>query len=477
MTSHARVPASLEDAFRAAALEPAERCLANRKRVYNLLEKHGLAPSPSLVSDVLTAVLDEARARSSTRENRGSPSAALCMAELVDVVALNFGRQGEQESLRIETALRFLTTWFANAPVESSSLHQLPSMDLEALETWSRPSGGSIGWTAWRSQEESAFSDGGSAGFRQALAELRLSSERSIGSREGRSLSVRARQHGGSDLISVRSLIGPFHEVGSHGLPPDASRLTPADLALFAAETAPTRALLASKLADSGLMVRFGSTDIPARQKPRVLVVAGLFDTIKMHVQRRGEVVPTIEPMRECLLRTLSACLCTFAGAALDFDLEVRRDGPSSRGRLARQDLRNRAGRLRLEYRTPEALRDELVKHAPWMFADTRLPQFRRPVPTPNTANYDAAYLIALGSAGRIRDACSWTGTAIAEPTDDGTCTVLSSGSITRPSVSLKDLDPQSMAMALSDCFGDEPGRLERGVKASDDNGQDAVIL
>jgi hypothetical protein len=33
------------------------------------------------------------------------------------------------------------------------------------------------------------------------------------------------------------------------------------------------------------------------------------------------------------------------------------------------------------------------------------------------------------------------------------------------------------MAMALSDCFGDEPGRLERGVKASDDNGQDAVIL
>ena len=478
----------VEEAFRGAALEPAERCLANRSRVYGLLLDRRLAPSPSLVSDVLTAVLDCSSVRSGARRDYGSANAARCMAELVETVGPNFGALGEHETLRMDAAVRFLTTWFASAPVPDPSLDRLPSMDLAALGLLNQPIPDASGWIAWRSHEESAFGDGGSACFRHALAELRLNSVRSVGkvdervwylpgtgSREGRSLSIPAKQHGGSESISVRSLIGPFSEVSTYGLPPDPSRVTPADLALFTANSEPMRALLASKLADSGLMVRFGSMDMPARQRPRVLIVAGLFDSIKMHVQRRGEVVPSVEPLRECLLRSLSACLCTFANAAVDFELEVRRDGPASRGRLSLRDLRNRAGRLRLEYRTPEALRDELMKRAPWLYADTRLSQFLRAAPMPQTSNHDAAYLLAAGSAGTIGSGCNWTGAAIAEPTDDGACTVFSAGTLARPSVSLKDLNPESMAYALSDCFGDEPGRLARGERLSDDL-QDLVI-
>jgi hypothetical protein len=478
----------LEESFRGAALEPAERCLANRTRVYDLLRDRNLAPSPSLVSDVLTAILDGTHVRSNERRDYCSANAAHCMAELVENATANFGALGDHETLRLEAALRFLTTWFAGAPSPGPSVDQLPSMDLAALGLRRQLVSDASGWVAWRSNEESRFSDGGSPSFRHALAELRLSSVRSVGkvdervwylpgtgSREWRSMTIPAKQHGGSEHISVRSLIGPFNEVSSFGLPPDPSRVTPADLALFAADTQPMRALLASKLADSGLMVRFGSMDMPARQRPRVLIVAGLFDGIKMHVQRRGEVVPSVEPLRECLLRSLSACLCTFASAAVDFELEVRRDGPSSRGVLALRDLRNRAGRLRLEYRSPEALRDELMKRAPWLYADTRLAQFRRAAPTPHTSNYDASYLLAVGSAGTIQGTCNWTGTVTAEPTDDGACTVFSSGSIARPSVSFTDLNPESISHALSDCFGDEPGRLERGEGLSDAL-EDAVI-
>jgi hypothetical protein len=472
--------ASLERAFSHAAVEAGEQCRAHRARIYSLLEDRGFSPAPTLVSDLLSAALDGGCVRSLQRAQFGGGDAVRCMNEVSQVMTRALGSPAGQSELRRKMAIRFFETWFASTPNAGCATSLRPRLDLLAIGVEPQPSAPADAWSEWRVAEEAAFRDGGSPAFKRALAEVRISSEAHIGEvddriwhmtgesrNEPRNLHVAATRRGGGEGMPVRSPVGVFKEVSRHGIPPDPTRITPSDLALFSAQSSPMRALLASKLADSGLMVRFGATPTPARQRPRVLLVAALLDPIELHIQREGCVVCDVEVLRECLLHAITACIQTFGRAEVDFELEVRRDGAVARGRHLFDDLRNRHGQVRLEYRQADQLRDLLVLRAPWMFVDTISPAFKNNPPQPATAAYDAAYLIAVGMEHSLHS-CAWTGSASARPEPEGRCLVAAVGSVARAPLRLEMSDATALGRGLSECFGEEPGRLERDEQTSE---------
>ena len=467
--------ASLEHAFSLSALEAGEECRSTRTRIYRLLEERGFSAAPTLVSDVLTAALDGSCSGSANRSQFGGSHTARCMSGVSQSMTRALGSRAGRVELRLEVALRFLETWFASAPRSVMPPSTRPRLDLEAIGAEPADPARDDPWFIWRRSEEQALSEGGSPAFRRALAEIRTSSVRNVGEVDERiwfmkgdggarprDLRIDSVRRAGREGIPERSPVGVFSEVSPHGIPPDPSRVTPADLALFSANPGPMRGLLASKLADSSLMVRFGSMPTPARQRPRVLIVAGLFDSMAMHVQRNGRVAPDIEVMRECLLHAIVSCVQTFGRAEVDFELEVRRDGPIARGSRLFSDVRNLRGQLKLEYRRPDLLRDRLLQRAPWIFADTPSMQHRSQQPPPSIAKYDASYLLGAGVRGRMHG-LDWTGSASAEPDGVDQCTVTASGSVARPPAKLDLTDAAGLGRGLSECFGDEPKRLERG--------------
>jgi hypothetical protein len=471
--------ASLERAFSQAAVQAGEQCRAHRVRIYSLLEERGFSPAPTLVSDLLSAALDGGCVRSPVRAPFGGADSVRCMNEVSQVMTRALGSPAGQLDLRQKVAIRFFETWFAPTPKSSCALGLRPKLDLLAIGV--EPDAGAPAdvWTLWRRAEESAFRDGGSPAFKRALAEVRISSAAFVaevddriwhmtGASEGapRNLIVAARRRGGAEGMPVRSPVGVFKEVSPHGIPPDPTRISPSDLALFPAQSGPMRALLASKLADSALMVRFGAMPTPARQRPRVLLVAALLDPIESHIQREGCVICDVEVLRECLLHAVTACLRAFERTKVDFELEVRRDGAVARGRHLFNDLRNRHGQVRLEYRQADQFRDLLVQRTPWMFVDTISPSFKTNPPQPATAAYDAAYLIAVGKEHSLHS-CAWTGSASATPESDGRCMISAVGGVAKAPVFLTMDDATALGRELSECFGEGPGRLERDDHSS----------
>lgn len=479
--------ASLERAFELSAIATGEKSRAMRTRVYTLLEERGFSPAPTLVSDLLTVALDGTCIGSSNRDQPARSHVVRCMGEVSQAMTKAYGSRVGRDELFYEVALRFLQTWLAGAPKHHASAQNRPRLEIEAIGSHAIEPRSRDDWTDWRISEEASFREGGSPSFRRALAEVRTSSERNFGevderiwfmSGDGggppRDLNITSVRRAGGEGVPVRSLLGVFSEVSPHGVPPDPSRITPSDLALFSAKHGPMRALLASKLADSALMVRFGSMPTPARQRPRVLLVAGLFDTIAMHIQRKGQVIPDIEVLRESLLHAVVSCVHTFSGAQVDFELELRRDGPIARGSVLFNDMRTIRGHLKLEYRKSAQLRDRLAQRAPWIFADTPSLNHRGRLALPQISNYDAAYLIAAGARSQVHG-CDWTGAATVEPDGSDQCMVTASGSVARPTTLLSMADAKALGLGLSACFGEEPDRLERGGQQPS-NTESAVI-
>jgi hypothetical protein len=479
--------ASLERAFRHSAVEAGEYCRAHRARIYSLLEDRGFSPAPTLVSDLLSATLDGVCVRSPIRAQFGGGDAVRCMNEVSQLMTRMLGAPVGRLELRSKVALRFFETWFAGTPKAGCAPSLRPNLDLLAIGVEPQGSAPPDAWKDWRIAEEAAFRDGGSPAFKRALAEVRISSAAHVGEVDDRiwymtgdgesrprDLHVAAQRRGGGEGVPVRSPVGMFKEVSPDGIPPDPTRITPSDLALFSVRNGPMRALLASKLSDSALMVRFGAIPTPARQCPRVLLVAALLDPIELHVQREGCVVCDVEVLRECLLHAITACVQTFGRAKVDFELEVRRDGAVARGRRLFDDLRSRHGQVRLEYRQADQLRDLLAQRTPWLFVDTISPAFKTNPPQPATAAYDAAYLIAAGKEHSLHN-CAWTGAASARPEPDGRCAVTAIGSIAKAPMTLEMNDAATLGRVLSECFGEEPGRLERG-DASSEGPEGAVI-
>lgn len=466
---------TLDSLFKHAAIQPGEHGRTVRAKVYSALEQRGLMPAPTLVADLVTVAVDGSGPIADGCGRVAAVRVVQCMTEVGAAMSACFGSPLGQSSQRMEAALQFLATWMASAPRPSSGAGARNAIELAALGLAPETPFATDPWFAWRCAEESAFAEGGSPAFRRALAELRATKLQGFGAVDERVWYIRSRADGPARVLdvtsnrragvegeSVRSPIGVFREVAPHGLPSDPSRISPSDLALLAKNGGAARALLAAKLADSALMLRFGSMPRPARQRPRALIVLALADTIEMHVQHPGSVVPDIEPLREALLHTVPACLRTFAAAEVDFELEIRREGPIAQGRLHIAELRNRQGKLRLEYRHPDQLLEQLAAKAHWMFADT--PLSSRQPPRPMTAGFDACYLVAVGQTARLSGECAWTGSAVIEYLGHANCALRTSGAAGRSDATVNLSEPRNVAKLLAECFGNVPAELEGGT-------------
>lgn len=468
---------TLESLFKHAAMQPGEHGRTIRTKVYAALEQRGLLPAATLVADLVTVAVDGSGPVAEGCRRVAAVRVVQCMTEVGSAMSKCFGSPLGQSPQRTEAALQFLATWMASAPLPSSGAGARNAIELAALGLAPQMPFATDPWFAWRCAEESAFAEGGSPAFRRALAELRATTPQGFGAVDervwyisagpdgpARMLDVTSNRRAGAEGEPVRSPIGVFREIAPYGLPSDPSRVSPSDLALLVKSDRAARALLAAKLADSALMVRFGSMPRPARQRPRALIVVALADTIEMHVQHPGSVVPDIEPLREALLHTVPACLRTFTAAEVDFELEIRREGPIARGRLHITELRNRQGKLRMEYRHPDQLLERLAVQAPWMFADT--PLSSRQPPRPSTAGFDASYLVAVGKTARLSGECAWTGSAVIEYVGQAQCTLRTTGAVGRSDAGLDLSEPRNVAKLLAECFGNVPTELERGTAA-----------
>jgi hypothetical protein len=102
------------------------------------------------------------------------------------------------------------------------------------------------------------------------------------------------------------------------------------------------------------------------------------------------------------------------------------------------------------------------------MFADTISIAYRRNLPQPPIATYDAAYLISAGELKRLND-CNWTCAATVRPESGGTYTIYAVGLGAKSPVHLGMADALALGRELSKCFGEEPDRLKQGMSSAGD--------
>lgn len=450
-------------------LEVDEECIAIRCAVLAELVAARIPAPPTLVFDTVAAACQDGLVQSTSTGRGNAAGVTRCVRRVAEAMGRVHGSVLIKRDLRRRAAKAFLASWFASAPPLEGRQESLHELEFVALGV--RPAGRerSVRWIEWRRREERMMSDEGSPEFLRALAEIRAATaegfsaidERIWTLRDGEptallGLDVPSKGKSGGDPELFRSHFGQFQEVANYGMPPDPSRLVASDLALLGAHLSAARALVAAKMADASLLVRFGSMPRPAARRPRVLIVAALEDDVASHVQREELVAPAVEPLREALLHALPTCLRVLASLKVDFELEVRREGPFASGALRVPNLLNRQGRLVLDFRTAPRLLARLAQDAPWLFADA--PSRRRSLPPLRSSGFDAAYLLTAGRS-RLRGDGNWTGCVVIECADHVALRVDASGAVPGAGVEFFSVhEPQRAGVAAALAFGGDFG-------------------
>ena len=450
-------------------LETTPECIGIRERMLASLLSSGVAAAPTLVFDLVAATCGGAAIRAHASGRPSADAVASCMRDVQVAMRRVHGSPLTRPEVHLRAAEAFLASWFSSAPRLDAERESIRELELIALEVRPDETSRALQWIEWRRREEQAMQNGGSPGFMRALAEIRSATpegfaaidERVWTIEQGeivppRLLEVASSRKAGAEAERFRSHIGPFHEIGAYGLPPDPTRLVVTDLALLGTAMPEARALLAAKIADASLSVRFGSMPRPAARRPRVLLVAALEDDLSEHVLHVGKLIPSVDPLREALLHALPACLRVLSELQIDFELEIHRASPLSSGRLPIRDLRARSGRLAIEYRTAPRLLARLARDAPWMFADA--PSRRPSIQPPSTAGFDASYLLTAGSKSGYREGAAWSGSISIQPAGDASLRVAAYGSLPSTSNVLVPLRaPERAAAAAAAAFGGVP--------------------
>jgi hypothetical protein len=461
--------AGLDPTGRHCVLETTPECIGIRERVLASLLSSGVAAAPTLVFDLVAATCGGSIARAPASGRPSADAVASCMRDVQVAMRRVHGSPLTRPEVHLRAAEAFLASWFASAPRLDTERDSIRELELIAIGI--RPNGASraLRWVEWRRREEQAMQGGGSPGFLRALAEIRSATAEGFAAIDERVwtiqpgelvpprlLEVASSRKAGVEAERFRSHIGPFHEIGAYGLPPDPTRLVVTDLALLGTDMPEARALLAAKIADASLSVRFGSMPRPAARRPRVLLVAALEDDLAEHVLHPGKLIPSVDPLREALLHALPACLRVLSELQIDFELEIHRASPLSSGRLRISDLRARSGRLAVEYRTAPRMLARLARDAPWMFADA--PSRRPSTQPPSTAGFDASYLLTAGSKSGFRESAAWLGSISIQPAGDASLRVAAYGSLPSTSSLLVPLcAPERAAAAAAAAFGGVP--------------------
>lgn len=451
---------------RHSVLRAGAKCHELRQHAYQRLLRDGFAASPTLTADIVTAI--STGTADLSPDSKRSAVAAGCLRLVAATARERFSRRDADKTTRLEMAVGFLARWFAHAPQPRDAAESLGRLDCIALGLAAGDGVTSHEWIEWRRSEEQRLTHGGSPAFLHALAALRSSAPPSFSTLDeriwsiesgaslvARSLEVVARQPAGDDGRPIRSYLGAFHEVGADGIPPDPSRLVPSDLALLASPDEAAEALFACRIADSSLLVRFGSQPKPARKRPRIRLVAALEDDIEMHVQAIGQASPAIDRMREAFMHAVPAILRLLADLQIEVEVEIRREGPISQGSAPLPNLRTNAGLLRYEYRDPRAFAGEIARFQ-WMVDDAGRCSDRRA----RVANrgFDASLLVSFCRHSQIIRTEDWAGVVLVEQHGDSSCRLRSGGMLAQPeSESLSLRDPRALGAAVAGCFGQAP--------------------
>ncbi len=433
----------------------------------------GYRPGPRMVADLVAiAGRGEAGARQGP-DRREGPHVGRVLIELARVLHRRVGTFQLHGEKRLQAVSRFLCTWVAAAPAIGQKNPDLAGLERDALQTLD--SGSVCAWVEWRKQEELSFRSGGSPGFLRALAELDSASQvsgasgwmdESIWKLAGgsapspRGLDVMSRRAGGVENEAMRMPSGVFREVAPHGLPDDPSRIAPADLALLAGRERRAKALLAAKLADDSILVRFGAVPRPARRTPRVLVCLAMFDTPEMYVQRPGCQVPDVDPVRELMVRTFPLVVGLLGQNKAAVTLRVQRQGPFMVGDWKAGELKDQFGRVRGMWRRPGNLLRYLQRNASWLFEDCGKTSGR--ISSPEPEKYDAAYLLSFGEPAGGYPA-EWTAGSVVVVTGDGGASVRFHGPEVRESIAFDLAAPMPVAEAMVEALGLTIARIEAG--------------
>lgn len=448
------------------ALAASDDVVRLRGAILGELSGSGIAVPPLLVYDLVASTLGGPVTRRPCPQRPRADDVARCFRGVADALRNAHGPSQLRPAAHRRAATAFLSSWLARAPRlhdEAECTHRLELVALGVL----RPAGErSLAWLEWRRLEEQAMRDAGSIDFLRALAEIRALTGEGFAAMDERIWSIQTGDVATPRLLEVPSVrksgteaerfrdnTGPFHEIAPHGIPPDPGRLVATDLGLLGAQGREARALLAAKIADASLSVRFGSMPRPAARRPRVLLVAVLEDDVECHVLDHGHVSPRVEPLREMLVHALPACLRALVGLQIDFEAEVHRDGPFASGRLQLRGIQGRNGRLPLAFRSAPGMLGMLAQRAPWFFADAPVHRPARRLPA--TAAFDASYLLTAGRSSRYRSNAPWSGCICIEPLGPGAIRISSTGALPcRFSETLRSHQSERAAGLAASAFG-----------------------
>ena len=377
------------------------------------LLRNGISPSPLLLGEFLHVATCSRFIRSSGTKRAKSSRIFDRLRELHDALGQNAGvRSWKHANLKERRAMRvelFLGFFFAGAPMLNVGPLRLIELEVMALSGASDVASAEENtWLVWRAATERSLIANQNSRFTQAIVQLRQSgsagfttSDEGIwhvkGNAPTTNVQITASSHQGSgeDKELYRDLRGPFEELGGYTIPPDPSRLVITDLALMSSPKKAARSVIASKIADGTLTVRFGQVQRPARRRARCLLIVTLADGFVHHRQCNGQYLPSVDNLREILIYALPLVVRCFAKQSFATAIELRRDGVFQHGKHRHEDVCARNGGPLTELATSESIRGTFSTIMPWMLEDSYMRL--QADEAPNTQGFDECFVLALG--------------------------------------------------------------------------------
>lgn len=451
------------------------------------LSRHDFAPAPLIVCDVIAAsVADELQVNLAWRNE------ARDMLEWLRQWRRALERVSARPTERLARAELLLETLMADAPSIPADATRRTRLEAVALlDRKETLDGAEAAWVAWRRALEDRLGLGRDPTFSAALVQLRESGAVGFGTCDeglwqlrghapaARSIRVTAssRQSFGDDHERFRDLRGPFETLSSYTMPPDPGRLVSTELALVAARSPGARAMLAAKLADGSMTVRFGSVELPAKRRARCLLVVTLCDAIRHHHQGPEQPAPEVDFLRAVLVHALPCAVLTFAGQGFDTALEVRRDGPLRTGSYRLPSVRTKSGLPLPSFSDVDATLAQLDEALPWMLDDA--PARAPDLPTPRTEAFDACVLIAIGEQPSWGEGVAPTVQVIVQAERPGSRRLLVAGSAAqRGIVDVSALGAYDIAaLAVEQCGAALTRQSERRDESARDDRWDGTIF
>lgn len=396
------------------ASHPKEHLFDGIAQSIELMMKNGCTPSPLLVGELMLVAVCSRLSRSANTKREKPARLFERFRELHESLGKNIGviswkHRANMRRRRNRLEL-FLGYFFAGAPHLSVSLLRLIELEIMALSgDTANASLEESQWISWRILTERTLALNRNSRFTQAIIQMRetgcagfSTTDEGIWHQAGKGslpdVHVTASSHQGSgeDKETYRDLRGPFEELGAYTIPPDVARLVITDLALMSSPKPAARAVIASKIADGTLTIRFGQVERPARRRAHCLLVAALCDTLFHHHHTKGKVVPDIDALREMLVLALPLVIRVFAKQQFKAAIEIRRDGVFRTAKHYEEDLRAKNGSPHPDFNSPDTVKEFLMTKIPWMLEDSHVRS--RGVVAPNMQGFDACFLLTVGA-------------------------------------------------------------------------------